>query len=279
MYLDELGHVAEVGDDSHLCAIRTEREPDRIGSVVRNRESVHFDISDSEMLARLNRFDALEPLAKRLRENALHRVHGRLRDIERRLPQTEHLRQAVAMIGVFVGNEDAVDVLDGSFDGREPGKCFALAKTGVNEEAGPLGLEQRKVARAARRQYGYPQPDRSPLGNFFDSKIQITPKQILKMMAERSARVNKDSAIATVVYSRGEPWKSTISSWLVPDPAASGLQFKRRNLASGRHSSKSWKSSAEPPSTPVPFPARPSAKRSCIFPGTNIKAFTELTIA
>jgi len=26
------------------------------------------------------------------------------------------------------------------------------------------------------------------------------------------------------------------------------------------------------------FPARPSAKRSCIFPGTNIKAFTELTI-
>ncbi len=69
------------------------------------------------------------------------------------------------MIGVFVGNEDAVDVLDGSFDGSEPGKCFALAKTGVNEEAGPLGLEQRKVARAARRQYGYPQADRSPLTN------------------------------------------------------------------------------------------------------------------
>jgi hypothetical protein len=53
------------------------------------------------------------------------------------------------MIGVFVGDEDAVDVLDGSFDGRETGKCFALAKTGVNEEAGPLGLEQCDVARAA----------------------------------------------------------------------------------------------------------------------------------
>src|SRR6266404_4376406 len=149
MYLDELGHVAEVGDDGHLRAIRTEREPDRIGSVVRNRESVHFDISDSEMLARLNRFDAPEPLAKRLRENALHRIHGWFGNVERRFPEAEHLRQAVAMIGVFVGNEDAVDVLDGSYDGSEPGECFALAKTGVNEEAGTLGLEQCDVARAA----------------------------------------------------------------------------------------------------------------------------------
>jgi hypothetical protein len=31
------------------------------------------------------------------------------------------------------------------------------------------------------------------------------------MMAERQARVNKDSTIATVLYSRREPWKSTIS--------------------------------------------------------------------
>jgi hypothetical protein len=48
-----------------------------------------------------------------------------------------------------VGNQDAVDVVNGFFDSREACQRFALAKSGVNEEAGPLGLEQCDVARAA----------------------------------------------------------------------------------------------------------------------------------
>src|SRR5260370_21708004 len=101
------------------------------------------------MLARLNRLDVPEPLAKRLREDALHRVHGGFGNVERRFPEAQHLRQAVAMISVFMGDEDAVDALDGSFDGSQTGKCFALAEAGVNEEAGPLRLEQCDVSRAA----------------------------------------------------------------------------------------------------------------------------------
>src|SRR5713226_2402576 len=65
MDLDELGHVAEVGDDGHLCAVRTESEADGVGGVVRNGESVDVDIPDREMLANVNGFDAVEPLAKR----------------------------------------------------------------------------------------------------------------------------------------------------------------------------------------------------------------------
>jgi hypothetical protein len=64
------------------------------------------------------------------------------------------------MVGVLVGDEDAVDAIYGSFDGRETRKSFALSETGVHEEAGVLGLEQRDVARAAGRQNGYPQADR-----------------------------------------------------------------------------------------------------------------------
>jgi hypothetical protein len=55
------------------------------------------------------------------------------------------------MIGVFVSDEDAVNVLDGSFDGREAPKRLAFAESGVHEESGSPGLEQRDVARAARR--------------------------------------------------------------------------------------------------------------------------------
>ncbi len=149
MDFDQLGHVAEIGNDGHLRAIRTEREPDGVRRIMGNRESVHVDIADGEMLARLDTFDALEPLAKRFREDALHCIHGRFGDVERRFPDAQHLRQAVAVVGVLVGDQDAVNALDSSFDGREARQRFALAESGVHEEAGALGLEQSNVARAA----------------------------------------------------------------------------------------------------------------------------------
>ena len=78
-------------------------------------------------------------------------VHSGLCDEERRFPQAEHLREAVAVVGVLVGDQDPVDVLDSSFNGGEAGQGFALAESGIHQEAGPLGLEQRDVARAAGR--------------------------------------------------------------------------------------------------------------------------------
>ena len=78
-------------------------------------------------------------------------VHSGLCDEERRFPQTEHLREAVAVVSVLVSNEDAVDVLDSSFNGGEAGKRFTLAESGIHEEAGALRLEQGDVARAAGR--------------------------------------------------------------------------------------------------------------------------------
>ncbi len=160
MDFDELGHVAEVGDDGHFRAVRTKGESDGISRVVRNGESVHIDIADGEMLARLDGFDAVQPLAERFREHPLHCPQRGLGDVQRRFPQAEHLRETVAVVGVLVGDKDAVDVVDGLFDSRESGERFALAETGVHEEAGALGLEQRDVARAAGRQDGNAQTDR-----------------------------------------------------------------------------------------------------------------------
>src|SRR5690242_14923012 len=64
------------------------------------------------------------------------------------------------MIGVFVSDQDAVDLFDVAFDGGQARQCFSLAESGVHEEAGALRLEQRDVARAAGRQNGDPQADR-----------------------------------------------------------------------------------------------------------------------
>jgi hypothetical protein len=45
------------------------------------------------------------------------------------------------MIAVFVGNQNAVEVLDVFFDGRKARQRFAFAEAGVNQEAGMLCLE------------------------------------------------------------------------------------------------------------------------------------------
>ena len=137
----EFGHVTKVRDDGHFRAVRTERETNRVGGVVRNSESVNVNVADREVLARLNRFDAPEALAESFWKHALHRIHCGLGDVERRFPKPEHLRQAVAVVGVFVGDEDAVEMVDGSFHGGEAGQRFAFAESGIHEEAGTLGLE------------------------------------------------------------------------------------------------------------------------------------------
>ena len=149
MDLDELGHVPEVGDDCELGAVGAESESDRIGGVMRNAEGVNLDVTHGEGLSGMDRFDAAEPLAKSIGKNTLHGIHSWLGDVERGFPESEHLRQAAAMVGVLVRDEDAVEVIDGLFNGGKAGESFAFAESGVNEEAGALGLEQRDVARAA----------------------------------------------------------------------------------------------------------------------------------
>src|SRR6266481_3667490 len=86
MHFDQFGHVAQVSDDGHFRAIRTECEADGVSRVVRNREGVHVNVPDGKMLAGLNRFDAFESLTEGFRKNALHGTQGWLRDVERSLP-------------------------------------------------------------------------------------------------------------------------------------------------------------------------------------------------
>src|SRR6266849_7777870 len=141
MHFYQLRHVTKVGDDRHFRAVRTEREPDGISRIMRYRKRVDINVANAEMLPRVNGLHAVEPLAKSFWKNALHHVHSRFGDVERRLPQAKHLRQAVAMVGVLVSDEDAVEMFDGFFDGGEPRERFAFAEPGVHEESSALRLE------------------------------------------------------------------------------------------------------------------------------------------
>jgi hypothetical protein len=69
------------------------------------------------------------------------------------------LRKPVTVVGVFVSDQDGVEMVKFPADSRETRQGFTFSKAGVNEDAGAIGFEQRSVARAAGRKNGDAQTD------------------------------------------------------------------------------------------------------------------------
>jgi len=107
----------------------------------------------------------------------MQRVERRLGNVERSFPHAEHLRKTAAVVGMFVGDENSVETVDGFFDGSQSGQGFAFAKAGVHEESGSLGLQQGDVAGTAGRQNGNAKADRI---------LPRNGKTNFRMMADRS---------------------------------------------------------------------------------------------
>jgi len=139
---DVVWKVAEISADGDFGAVGAEGEADGVGSVVRDGEGVDVDIADGEALAGLDGFDAAEALAEGMGQGTLEGFHRGLGNIEGRFPEAEDLREAVAVVGVLVGDEDGVETVDITPNRSEAGKGFALSKAGVNENAGGFGFEQ-----------------------------------------------------------------------------------------------------------------------------------------
>jgi hypothetical protein len=134
--------VAEIGADGDFCAVGAEGESDGIGSVMRNCKRVDVDIADGEALASLDRFDAAEALAESVRQDALEGFHRGLSDVERRFPEAEDLGEAVAVVGMLVGDEDRVEAINVALDSGEASESFTLSESGVNEDASSFSFEQ-----------------------------------------------------------------------------------------------------------------------------------------
>ena len=163
--LHELGQVAEVGDDDDLRAVHAEGVADRIGRVVRDRKRIDFDVADLETLARANVLDAvdggfLSGIFGILRVHFHDFAMRRLGQVRGAVPVARELRDGVGMVGMLVGDQDAVHALRLLAAERfESAQKFLAAESGVNEEGGALGFEQRRVARAAGSENGYAERD------------------------------------------------------------------------------------------------------------------------
>jgi hypothetical protein len=134
--------VTEIGADGDFGAVGAEGESDGVGGVMRDCECVNVDIADRETLARLDGLDATEALAEGVGQDALERLHGGFCDVERCFPESEDLREAVAVVGVFVGDKDRVETIDVALYGGEAGEGFSLSESGVNEDTDAFCFEQ-----------------------------------------------------------------------------------------------------------------------------------------
>ena len=65
------------------------------------------------------------------------------------------------MIGMFVADEDSVELFERDIAGREARQSFAFAKTAIHQKSGVLRFEQRDVARTAGSENGDAQAYRS----------------------------------------------------------------------------------------------------------------------
>src|SRR5258708_16710046 len=140
---DMVWQVAEVGAEGDFGAVGEEGEADRVGGGVRYGEGVDVDVADGEALAGLDGFNAAEAFAEGVGKDALEGVHGGLGDVQRGFPEAEDLREAVAVVGVLVGDENSVETVEIATDSGEAGESFAVSEAGVDEDAGGFGFEQR----------------------------------------------------------------------------------------------------------------------------------------
>jgi len=134
--------VAEIGADSDFGAVGAEGESDGVCGVVRDGEGMDVDVADRKALAGMDGFDAAEAFAKGVGKDALEGVHGGLGNVERGFPEAEDLGEAVAVVGVLVGDEDGVETIEIAADGGEAGESFAFSEASVNEDSGCFCFEQ-----------------------------------------------------------------------------------------------------------------------------------------
>ena len=187
VHFDELRHITKVGAYSHFGAVGAKREADGVCRVVRNREGVHIDVANGKMLAGLNGFDAAKALPKGFGKNALQRCHGGFGYVEWRFPEAEHLRQSIAVVGVFVSDEDCVEMVEISFHRGEARQRFAFTQASVYKDAGAFGFEQRQVARTTGSKNGNAQADGT-----FSLEKDNPHRETFKIMAERGSSVNAE---------------------------------------------------------------------------------------
>lgn len=144
---DEVGGMAEVGQETNVSRSRADQKADRIVGVVRHGESVHDDIPHFKRCA-----SAENPAVEPGLELILNRLLGEA-IAENRNPQLRAQRgQTLNMIAMFVGDQNAVQALRRAADGGESPSDLTAAQTGIDQQSRLVRFEVSAIARRSAAQ-------------------------------------------------------------------------------------------------------------------------------
>lgn len=148
MIFNRVGEITKIGHDADFDAARAEAEADRIARIVRDGKAVDLEIAHAEGRTGLKGFErrsVVVPVDRARRERG-HVNRDAAVAMAREGAETAH------MIGVFVADEDGVNRIERFTDGIEAGLGFALAQTGIDENARAAGGDESAISRTAAGQ-------------------------------------------------------------------------------------------------------------------------------
>jgi len=157
--LHQLGHVTEIGDERQLHAGGTKGEAERVDGVMGDAEGSDFDIADTKSVAGFDELDAVEaariPFGKKTQSFGM----GFGVEIDGGAPGAQQGRQAADVVGMFVGDDDAVEAIQGMSQRSQAAQGFALSQARIHQQARPGSFEQGAITRTARRENAHAKAD------------------------------------------------------------------------------------------------------------------------
>ncbi len=145
----QFGGVAEVGQETDVAAADAQKKPDRIASIVRDGESIHQHVADFKGGAGGEDLEF-----QRQSERGGDGVAGVPIAIDRDAQFRRQAGEALDMVGMFVGDEDAREAFGRAADGEETLADLASAQAGIDEEAGLVRLEVGAIAAGTAAENG-----------------------------------------------------------------------------------------------------------------------------
>jgi len=148
---DQLCHVTEVGDKPEAARAGVKHEPEGINRVVRHGERLHGDIADRKLSASLKQ----SPIPTSFRETAGPKRLGREPvAINRQIEFMAENFKTADVIGVFVRENDAVELLRRDATLLQTQHHLPRAQTAINENIAMLGGDQRAIPGAPAAEHG-----------------------------------------------------------------------------------------------------------------------------
>jgi hypothetical protein len=152
-------HVTEIGHQREFQALGAKGEAQRIDGVVGDAKGRDFDIADAESVARFDEFDVLEAARVTFGKITQGFGVGFGAEVNGSAPGGQQRGQAADVIGVFVGDDDAVEAVNRIRESGQAPQRFALSQARVHQQARPGSLQQGAIARTARRENAHAKAD------------------------------------------------------------------------------------------------------------------------